>query len=238
MALLSRDKIAAQVGDYTDLLIPYMASEKMDTILNILKDEKKEGKIILPEQKNIFRAFKETPLRDVRVIILGQDVYPSPEHACGLAFSVPAGIKLPASLTQIFQAIEADVYAGLDLKGDPVNRTGDLTYLCKQGVLLINAALTVEQGQSGIHLELWKPFIHYFVASLQFVKRGLIWLAWGAKAEMIINTEVNIFQHNHFVLKEEHPVAASREKRVWKTDHFSRTNAIITANRLGEPIRW
>src|SRR3954464_10899773 len=195
MAILSRDKIASQVGDYTDLLIPYMSSEKMDTILNILKDEKNEGHNILPEQKLIFRAFRETPLKDVRVVILGQDVYPTPEHSCGLAFSIPPNAKLPASLTQIFQAIEADVYAGLDLKADPATRSGDLTYLCKQGVLLLNAALTVEQGQSGIHLELWKPFIHYVVGALQFVKRNLIWLAWGGKAEDIINTQVNIFQH-------------------------------------------
>jgi uracil-DNA glycosylase len=220
------------------MLIPYMSSDKMDTILNILKAEKAEGRNILPEQKLIFRAFRETPLRDVRVIILGQDVYPSPEHACGLAFSIPPNVKIPASLTQIFQAIEEDVYAGLDLKADPATRTGDLTYLCKQGVLLLNAAFTVEQGQSGIHLDLWKPFIHYVIAALQFVKRNLIWLAWGGKAEDIINTEVSIFQHNHFVLKEEHPVAASRDKRKWKTDHFSRTNAIIIANKLGEPIKW
>src|SRR4051812_40587247 len=106
MAILSRAKIEGFIGDWTDLLIPFMASEKMDNILNILKEEKGKGRSILPEQKNIFRAFKETALKDVRVVIMGIDPYPVPEYATGVAFSIPAGIKLPVTLEHVFRAIE------------------------------------------------------------------------------------------------------------------------------------
>jgi uracil-DNA glycosylase len=241
---LSRDKIETLVGDWTDLLIPFMSSPKMDTVFEVLKKEKAEGVKILPEQKNIFRAFQETPLSTVRLIVIGQDPYPSPEHACGIAFSIPPGVALPRSLEKIYYAIEQDVYAGLDLKGDPENRKGDLRYLCSQGVLFLNAALTIgaksEKNPSGVsHQELWQSFINYTVSSLQSVKRSLIWMAWGAKAQEFVNREVNQFQNNHFVLLAEHPVKAAYEKRDWEhNNHFSRANAIIIANHLGEPVKW
>jgi uracil-DNA glycosylase len=237
MAMLSRERIQALVGDWTDLMIPFMASEKMDTILAILKEEKTKGHNILPEQKNIFRAFKETQLKDVRVIIMGIDPYPDPAYATGVAFSVPAGIKLPVTLEHVFRAIEKNYYAGLDLKSADT-RTGDLTYLTKQGIMLMNVALTVEERQSRTHIEVWKPFIQYFVSALQATKRSLIWCSWGDDPRQVITTEVNTFQNNHFVLHEEHPVAAARAKRQWESDHFSRINAIITANQLGELIQW
>jgi uracil-DNA glycosylase len=234
---LSRNTIQTLVGDWTDLLIPFMASDKMDSILGTLKEEKAKGRNILPEQKNIFRAFRETPLRDVRVIIMGIDPYPDAAYATGIAFSVPAGIKLPVTLEHIFRAMEKNYYAGLDLSNKE-DRTGDLTYLTKQGVMLTNVALTVEERQSRTHLEIWKPFTQYFVSALQSIKRNLIWCSWGEDPRAIISTEVNIFENNHFVLHEEHPVAAARQKREWETEHFSRINAIINANHLGELIQW
>jgi uracil-DNA glycosylase len=241
---LSKDKIESLVGDWADLLLPFMSSPKMDEIFARLKEDKATYKII-PDQSVIFRCFKETPLSQVRVVIVGADPYPNAIHAEGLAFSVPAYTQIPASLKQIYSAIEKDAYAGLNLAPMEESRTGDLTYLTKQGVLLFNCALTVREKipgddltGSGSHEAIWGEFARYTIAALQEVKRELIWLLWGKKAQDIASTEINTFTNSHFVFTEEHPSKAGHEKREWKTNHFSRCNAVITANKFGEKIIW
>lgn len=238
MALLSRALVEQHVGpEWVDLLLPFMASEAMDKILGKLREDKTAGKKVIPVVGNVFRAFRETPLSQVRVVLIGQDVYPKEAYATGIAFGVPEDIKPPESLRQIIKAIENDAYAGLNLQAveNGIDRT--LVSWSKQGVLMFNCALTTVEGAAGEHLETWRPFAEYFVAALQEVKRRLIWLAWGAPAQQITK-DINQYLQDHYLLTEEHPVKASYEKRQWATDHFSRTNAIIIANQLGEPIKW
>jgi len=238
MALLSRALVEQHVGaEWTDLLLPFMASEHMDKILTKIREDKTAGKKVIPAVGNVFRAFRETPLSQVRVVIIGQDVYPKETYSTGIAFGVPESIAPPESLRQIIKAIENDAYAGLNLEPGPNGFDRTLVSWTKQGVLMFNCALTTIEGASGEHQETWRPFAEYVVAALSETKRRLIWLAWGAPAKQITK-DINQYLQDHYLLTAEHPSFAGREKRQWTVDHFTRTNAIIIANKLGEPIKW
>jgi len=232
---MKREIIEKHVGpSWVDFMAPHMQSEEFKELMVFLKNEKDEGKKILPAQGNIFRCFRETPLDKVRVVIIGQDPYPKERDASGLAFSVDRDSDLPVSMQKMFNAIEKDCYDGLVL--DKLSWSGNLTRWTEQGVLLLNSALTVVENTPGSHKDKWKSFASYVIGTLNQVKKDVIYIACGTEAQDAIR-DVNIFLN--YTLMAEHPSFAAREKREWDFKNcFSKTNAIITANQLGDKINW
>lgn len=160
----------AVIGD--EFNKPYMLALRA-----FLKQEKATGKTIYPPSSLIFNAFNHTPFDAVRVVIIGQDPYHGPQQAHGLSFSVPNGVALPPSLMNIFKEIESDI-------GIKMSRNGDLTPWANQGVLLLNATLTVEQAQAGAHQGRgWEQFTDAAIAALNTHREGLVFVLWGSYAQ-------------------------------------------------------
>ena len=192
-------------------------------------DEEYNNKIIYPEKENLFRAFKETKLDDVKVVILGQDPYHEEQQATGLAFSVPGGLKLPPSLKNIYQEIENE-YNYLMLNN------GDLTYLARQGVLLINAFLSVEAHKPlSHHFKEYEIFITHLFSYLNSVDHPIVYMLWGNFAKKFAKL---ISNPNHLVIKRNHPSPLSANKGGW----FNQNTFIECDNFflfLGfKPIDW
>ena len=148
----------------------------MHNLREFLKQEKAAGKVIFPPGAQIFNAFNHTPFDQVRVVIIGQDPYHGPGQAHGLSFSVQPGVKVPPSLVNIFKEIEADL--GIRMSG-----SGDLTPWADQGVLLLNATLTVEQANAGSHQKKgWEEFTDAAIKALNEQRSGLVFVLWGSYA--------------------------------------------------------
>lgn len=207
----------------TEFAAPYMANLKA-----FLLQEKQQQKIIYPKNSDIFNAFKYTPLEDVKVVILGQDPYHGPNQAHGLCFSVLPGIKPPPSLVNIYKELHAD----LGVK--PVTH-GCLIPWAKQGVLLLNATLTVEQSKPGSHQgKGWENFTDQVVALLNAREKPVIFVLWGSHAQ---KKGEQIDDSKHVVLKAAHPSPFSVHRGFFGCKHFSQINSVLTA--LGEtPIDW
>ncbi len=192
-----------------------------------LMDEKSKH-TIYPPGGLIFNAFKITPFQEVRVVVLGQDPYHGPGQAHGLCFSVPQGIMPPPSLVNIFKEIERDL-------GIPVPKTGNLEKWARQGVLLLNATLTVRANQPGSHQRRgWEPFTDAVIQKLSANRVGLVFLLWGKFAGekgCLIDTK------KHYVLKAAHPSPFSAYNGFFGCRHFSRTNEILQKHGLDE-IDW
>lgn len=246
---MTREKIESYFGpEWVDFMVGFMQSEEWTKIEDELKRLTKEKIPFTPGVSSMFRCFKELPLSKVKVVLIGQDPYPtsggspvSKPYANGLAFSHAKDLKIAPSLQMIIDAVEADCYNGLNFDKPGFNT--ELTQWVEQGVLLLNTALTVplpvgEQKVSdvaGKHADLWKPFTEYVLKQFGAITRDKIFLAWGAKAQEFTKS-ISVF--NHFVFMHEHPAAAAREKRAWVCKHFSTTNACIIANKLGDTIKW
>ncbi|CEN56581.1 uracil-DNA-glycosylase [Candidatus Methylopumilus turicensis] len=211
----------AVIGE--ELSKPYMQS-----LRNFLKQEKAAGKIIYPPSPLIFNAFNHTPFDKVRVVIIGQDPYHGPEQAHGLSFSVPQGVALPPSLRNIFKEIEADL--GIKMSGK-----GDLTAWADQGVLLLNATLTVEMANAGSHQKRgWEAFTDAAIAALNQHREGLVFVLWGSYAQK--KGEI-IDAKKHLVLSSTHPSPLSAHRGFFGNHQFSQINAYLT--KRGEtPIHW
>ncbi|WP_296985484.1 uracil-DNA glycosylase, partial [Thalassolituus sp. UBA1505] len=168
----------------------------MHTLREFLQQEKAAGKVIFPPGPQIFNAFNHTPFDQVRVVIIGQDPYHGPGQAHGLSFSVQPGVKVPPSLVNIFKEIQADL--GLQMSG-----SGDLTPWADQGVLLLNATLTVEQANAGSHQKKgWEEFTDAAIKALNEQRSGLVFVLWGSYAQ---KKGAVIDQQRHMVLKSPHP---------------------------------
>ncbi len=215
----------AQLGE--ELNKPYMQS-----LRDFLKQEKSTGKTIYPANPLIFNAFNHTPFDKVRVVIIGQDPYHGDDkgqaQAHGLSFSVPQGVKPPPSLRNIFQEIEADL--GIKMSGE-----GDLTPWAKQGVLLLNATLTVEMANAGSHQKRgWEEFTDAAITALNDHKEGLVFVLWGSYAQKkgeIINNK------RHLVLNSPHPSPLSAHRGFFGNHQFSQINAYLSG-RGETPIKW
>lgn len=233
-------KLVTQVGEgWADLLKPFMVEAPgvdvvaYQAIVTFLKEQKDNGVGYLPAGKDVYKAFRATPLEKVRVVLLGQDPYPKAGFANGMAFATDAD-GMPPSLKVIFDGIEDDMHNGLDFAKP--TRQKDLLNWADQGVLLLNTALTVKENEPGSHTEQWKPFTEFFIDQLCSVKRDIIWIALGAPAKKFVD-KVNAFRN--FIYLAEHPANAAREKRAWKHNNiFTKTNMAIKLNNLGEPIKW
>ncbi len=199
------------------------------TYLNLREFLKKEysTKTIYPDMYNIFYALKLTPLSETKVVILGQDPYHEEGQAMGLSFSVPEGIKIPPSLVNIFKEIK-DEY-GYNLN------TGDLTGWAKQGVLLLNAVLTVREGQANSHKDRgWEFFTDAIVKKVSALSSGVVFLLWGANARKKAQF---IDKRKHLVLECAHPSPLSAYNGFFGCGHFKKANEyLIGLNK--EPIDW
>ena len=195
---------------------------------SFLRQEKQAGKTIFPPGPLIFKAFDEVPLHQVKAVILGQDPYHAPNQAMGLSFSVPKGVRVPPSLQRIYQELERDVP---DFKAP---KHGDLSPWAKQGVFLLNAVLTVEQGKPNSHKKSgWERFTDEVIATLSQQTQGLVFLLWGKHAQAkspLIDTQ------KHLILQAAHPSPLAGNA-FSGCQHFSQTNAYLQSQGK-TPINW
>ena len=198
-------------------------------IVTILKTEKLAGKTIYHPGPLIFNAFNQTPFDKVKVVLLGQDPYHNPGQAHGLSFSVQAGTKPPPSLVNIFKEIRSDL-------GIPMPQEyGNLTHWAEQGVLLLNAILTVRANEPASHSKIgWMNFTDAVIEKISNQKKGVVFLLWGKFAQ---DKQVLIDETRHHVLKAAHPSPFSVERGFYGCRHFSKTNELLIGEGL-EPIDW
>jgi uracil-DNA glycosylase len=199
-----------------------------EQIVMFLKHEKALGKTIYPQGNQIFNAFDKTPFDKVRVVILGQDPYHGPGQAHGLCFSVQKGIKPPPSLVNIYKEMNADL-------GIPIAQTGDLTPWAENGVLLLNAILTVRNGEPASHSKIgWETFTDAVIRTISNKKEGVVFMLWGKFAQ---DKQVLIDGTQHHILKAAHPSPFSADKGFFGCKHFSKANELLI--RQGkEPVNW
>ncbi|MEO7049477.1 MAG: uracil-DNA glycosylase [Ferruginibacter sp.] len=198
-------------------------------IVTFLKTEKSLEKIIYPPGQLIFNAFNQTSFEDVKVVIIGQDPYHGPGQAHGLSFSVQNGIKPPPSLVNIFKEIKSDI--GVEMPA----LYGNLTSWAVQGVLMLNAALTVRDGEPFSHAKIgWAEFTDAVIKTISDKKEGVVFLLWGKFAQ---EKQSLIDETKHFVLKSAHPSPFSADKGFFGCKHFSKTNQILVQNGV-QPIDW
>ncbi len=193
-----------------------------------LENEKKSGQIIYPPSSSIFSAFEITPFNNVNVVILGQDPYHGSGQAHGLSFSVFTKQIIPPSLKNIFKEIKNDLNI-------PIPATGNLEKWAKQGVLLLNATLTVRANQPGSHQKKgWENFTDSVIRQLSSERSGIVFLLWGKYAQA---KEPLIDTSKHFILMAPHPSPFSADRGFFGCKHFSKTNQILL--REGKkPIDW
>lgn len=199
-----------------------------EQIVMSLKHEKASGKTIYPPGNLIFNAFDKTPFDNVKVVILGQDPYHGPGQAHGLCFSVQKGVKPPPSLVNIYKEMHTDL-------GIPIAETGDLTPWAENGVLLLNAMLTVRAGEPASHSKIgWENFTDAVIKRLSDQKEGLVFMLWGKFAQ---DKQVLIDATKHYILKAAHPSPFSVEKGFYGCRHFSKANEILMKQGK-EPVNW
>lgn len=197
--------------------------------LKVQIDERYEATRVFPEKKDIFKAFSLTKLDNLKVVILGQDPYHGFGQAQGLAFSTPANIKNPPSMQNILKEIYDD------LQKTSLCIDGDLTPWAKQGVLLLNTVLTVEEGKAGSHQNMgWEIFTDNIIKYISQNCKDIVFLLWGSPA---IRKKVLIDERNHHILTTVHPSPLSAYRGFFGCKHFSKTNEILIY--LGkEAILW
>ncbi|MBE6233808.1 MAG: uracil-DNA glycosylase [Bacteroidales bacterium] len=201
---------------------PYFAS-----LAAYLHKEKEEGRRIFPPGSQIFRAFELTPVDEVKVVILGQDPYHGPGQAHGLSFSVPENMPAPPSLKNIFKEIEQDL--GIRMSGYP-----DLEKWARQGVLLLNAILTVRNGEAASHSRIgWEVFTDAVIKYISDNCEGVVFLLWGNFAR---SKKALIDSTRHHVLEAAHPSPLARGA-FFGCRHFSQTNSILRSSGR-KPIDW
>lgn len=215
-AILARVKMPE---DWKLALADELTSQNMDNLREFLRQEYSAGKTIYPKGSQMFNAFNLTPLSEVKVVILGQDPYHGPGQAMGLSFSVPKIIPKPPSLNNILKEMADDI-------GTVPSRHGDLTHWAKQGVLLLNASLTVEEGNAGSHQgKGWEQFTDAVIDVINKQTEHTVFILWGSKAKLkgkFIDTD------KHLILSAVHPspLAANRGG-FFGTKPFSKANEYL-----------
>jgi uracil-DNA glycosylase len=203
------------------------SQEYFRQLKDFLLGEKKQYKVY-PPGNVIFNALNRTPFDKVKVVILGQDPYHGPGQAHGLCFSVPSGIKPPPSLVNIFKELESDV----EFK---IPEHGNLEYWADQGVLLLNATLTVRAGQAGSHQGRgWEVFTDRIIRAISDRREGIVFLLWGRYAQ---NKSALIEQSRHYLLNAPHPSPLSAYAGFFGCRHFSKANGFLK-QRGSTPIDW
>ena len=212
---------------WKNLLASEFEQPYFQTMSTQLRNQIAAGKEIYPPAPLIFNAFNTTPVDDVKVIILGQDPYHNTGQAMGFSFSVPQGVRIPPSLRNIYKEMVTDI------NFTPPEH-GDLTPWANQGVLMLNAMLTVEAHDAGSHRNIgWQTFTDAVLRKLSEEKENLVYMLWGGfakKKKHLIDGE------KHLILEAAHPSPLARGK-YFGSKHFSQANAYLKANGLGE-IDW
>jgi uracil-DNA glycosylase len=196
--------------------------------VNFLKTEKAAGKTIYPPGGQIFNAFNTTHFDNLKVVLLGQDPYHGINQAHGLSFSVKKGVMPPPSLANIFKELKNDI-------GMPTPAHGDLTRWAEQGVLLLNASLTVRSGEPTSHSKIgWHEFTDAVIRKISDLKEHVVFLLWGKYAQ---EKQVLINEKKHLILKAAHPSPFSADKGFFGCKHFSKTNEYLMKHGI-DPIDW
>lgn len=209
------------------VLQPEFEKEYFKNLINFVKQEY-ASTTVYPPGKQIFHAFEECPFNKVEVVILGQDPYHGPGQANGLAFSVNEGIRTPPSLRNIFKEIQDDL-------GKEIPNSGNLERWAEQGVLLLNATLTVRANTAGSHQNKgWETFTDAVIQKLSEQKENLVFMLWGAYAQ---KKGAIIDGSKHLVLKAAHPSPFAADKGFFGTHHFSKANAYLKKHGKKE-IDW
>jgi uracil-DNA glycosylase len=215
-------------ASWKNRLEPEFSEPYMRDLRAFLLDRKRSGAVIYPPGRLIFNALDSTPFETVRVVILGQDPYHGPGQAHGLCFSVPDGVDLPPSLVNIYREIHEDL-------GCAIADSGNLQSWARQGVLLLNAVLTVERGRAGSHQgKGWERFTDRVVRELNDARENLVFLLWGSYAK---NKGAVIDRGRHLVLTAPHPSPLSAHRGFFGCRHFSKANAWLERHGL-VPIDW
>lgn len=213
---------------WKDRLLEEFSQPYMDTLREFLVAEKRQGKLVYPPGELIFHALDSTPFEQVKVVILGQDPYHGPGQAHGLCFSVNPGVATPPSLQNIYKELRDDL--GIAIPGN-----GNLAGWAQQGVLLLNAVLTVVASQAGSHQNKgWELFTDAVIRTLERERSHLVFMLWGSYAQKkgaIIDTQ------RHLVLRSPHPSPLSASRGFFGNRHFSRANAYLQENGQ-QPIDW
>ncbi|MBQ1989107.1 MAG: uracil-DNA glycosylase [Clostridia bacterium] len=214
-------------NDWDNILADEFGKEYYLKIRQFLKEEYSTRRIY-PHMNDIFNALKYTSFKDTKVVIIGQDPYHGPGQAHGLCFSVKEGVQFPPSLRNIFKELASDI-------GKEIPKSGELTHWAKQGVLLLNAVLTVREGEPTSHSKIgWETFTDRVISELNKKETPVVFLLWGAyaqkKAEIITNPI-------HKKLMSVHPSPLSASRGFFGCKHFSKTNDLLIKSGL-EPIKW
>lgn len=206
--------------------LPFFEVEFEQTLQRVL-DEQVEGKLVLPDLDDILNAYHTTPLDKVRVVILGQDPYPTPGHAHGLAFSVRPEVEIPASLRNIYAELQDDL---------GVTRvTGNLQDWAEQGVFLLNTSLTVLAGSPGSHQRYWTSLIRQTLEAVSSHQEHVAFILWGNPAQgksVYINR-----RQNHLIHRSPHPSPLSARTGFFGSKPFSKTNIFLDSHGI-RPIFW
>lgn len=213
---------------WREVLAKEKQKEYFKNILKIIEEERSKGIVIYPKNSEIFNSLSLTQFSDVKVVIIGQDPYHGPHQAHGLSFSVQDGVPKPPSLVNIYKEIESDLKVKM-------SSSGNLTSWAKQGVLLLNASLSVKQGEPMSHSQIgWETFTNKIIYELNEKSENLIFLLWGSFAQkkgQIIDPK------KHFILTAPHPSPLSAHRGFLGCKHFSKTNQIL--KELGKSeIDW
>jgi uracil-DNA glycosylase len=212
---------------WKDLLSDEFEKEYFQQLVEFIKHEYMT-QTIYPKGKDIFKAFDFCPVDKVKVVILGQDPYHGKGQAHGLCFSVPEGIRIPPSLLNIYKELKTDV-------GKEIPLSGNLEHWSDQGVLLLNATLTVRAGQAGSHQNKgWETFTDAVIEKLSRQKEHLVFMLWGAYAQ---NKGQVIDKGKHYVLESPHPSPFSANRGFFGNKHFSLTNEYLRSKALST-INW
>ena len=215
-------------ASWKESLQPEFDKDYMKSLKAFLRAEKDKGKVIFPHSSLWFNALNSTPLDQVRVVILGQDPYPTPGHAHGLCFSVMPEVQpLPKSLINIFKELKDDI--GI------MNNNGNLQSWANQGVLLLNSVLTVERGQPGSHAgKGWEIFTDKVISVVDELDRPLVFVLWGAYAQ---KKGAFIDSSRHLVIRAPHPSPLSAHRGFFGSRPFSKINDYLKHNSQHE-IDW
>ena len=214
-------------GGWDEALAPLFASEQYQKIREFLKKEYSHH-VVYPDMYDIYNCFKLTPLESVKAVILGQDPYHNEGQAHGLCFSVQDGVQPPPSLVNIYKELHDDV-------GCTIPKSGNLTKWAKEGVLLLNTALTVRAHQANSHRDCgWTWFTDSVIRCISDRRENVVFLLWGANAR---SKKPLIDQSKHLVLECAHPSPLSAYNGFFGCRHFSKTNAYLQAHGIA-PIDW
>ncbi|MFZ5724020.1 MAG: uracil-DNA glycosylase [Pseudomonadota bacterium] len=221
------DRVALELGWKRELAGEF-ASPYMAELRAFLQAEKQRGRVVYPRGNDIFNAFNLTPFDRVKVVILGQDPYHGPNQAHGLCFSVRPGVDIPPSLVNIYKEIASDL-------GIPPPRHGHLEHWAQQGVLLLNAVLTVQAHNAASHAgKGWERFTDAAIDRLNRDREHLVFMLWGSYAQ---KKGAVIDRDRHLVLTAPHPSPLSAHRGFFGCRHFSQANGYLVRHGI-EPIDW